>query len=211
MVRWAVRRRFHNVTGFVLAGGESRRMGRPKQGLVLDHETMLRRQLRILSQVCSSVAMAGLPRMPLDSYVPVFADLFPGRGPLGGIYTGLVHTRTDYNLILACDLPFLRSDFLEYLCFRAIESAADATVPRTAGYRLQPLCAVYRRRIRGIFRTSLENGIGRISRLFPKVRCEILTAPELARHGFSEAIFANMNSPADYDAARRRMEAQAYS
>ncbi len=186
-------------------------MGRPKQGLVLDHETMLRRQLRLLGHVCNSVAVAGLSRTPADPDVAVLTDLFPGRGPLAGIYTGLAHTRTEYNLFISCDLPFLRADFLEYLCRRAIESGADATVPKTADHRLQPLCAVYRRRIRGVFRASLESGKGKISLLFPKVRCEILSALEIARQGFSEAIFANMNSPADYDAARRRMEARAYS
>ena len=186
-------------------------MGRPKERLVLDHQTMLRRQLRLLGQVCKSVAMAGLLSTDANPDGTVLADVFRGRGPLAGIATGLAHTQTEYNLFISCDLPFLRVDFLEYLCRRAIESAADATVPKTADHRLQPMCAVYRRRLRGLVRASLENGNGRISRLFSKIRCEILTARELARLGFSDAIFANMNTPADYEAVRRRIEARTHS
>ncbi|MGH9431420.1 MAG: molybdenum cofactor guanylyltransferase [Terriglobia bacterium] len=199
-------RRFDHVTGFVLAGGKSRRMGRPKQGLVLDGQTMLQRQLRLLTQVCRAAWVAGSQGATLAGGGPVLVDIFPGRGPLGGIYTGLAHTRTEYNLFISCDLPFLQPGFLQYLCHRAIASSADATVPRTTDYGVQPLCAVYRRRMRWSIRASLDAGNGKISRVFPKVRCEILGGRELAQKGFSQAIFANMNTPADYEAARRRIE-----
>ncbi|MGH9455323.1 MAG: molybdenum cofactor guanylyltransferase [Terriglobia bacterium] len=199
-------RRFQNVTGFVLAGGESRRMGRPKQGLVLGGQTMLQRQLRLLTQVCRETFIVGSQAAPHGGEVPALPDVFPGRGPLGGIYTGLARTCSEYNLVVSCDLPFLRSEFLEYLCHQAIRSSADVTVPQTADHGLQPLCAVYRRRMRRIIRASLDSGNGKISRVFPKVRCEILDGRELARKRFSQAIFVNMNTPAEYDAARRRIE-----
>ena len=183
-------------------------MGRPKQGLVLGGQTMLQRQLRLLTQVCHTAFVVGAQAAPFAGEVPAVPDVFPGRGPLGGIYTGLAHTRSEYNLVVSCDLPFLRSDFLEYLCHRAIGSSADVTVPQTAGHGFEPLCAVYRRRMRRIIRASLDSGNGKISRVFAKVRCEILEGKELARQRFSEAIFVNMNTPADYDAARRRIEAR---
>jgi molybdenum cofactor guanylyltransferase len=204
-----VHRRFLSVTGFVLAGGESRRMGTPKQLLVLDRQTMLDRQLRLLRQVCGAAAVVGEQTTAPDGS-PAFSDIHPVRGPLGGIHAGLVYSRTEYNLFISCDLPFLRSNFLEYLCERAIESGADATIPRTSDQCFQPVCAVYRRRIRRIIQWSLEAGNGKITRVFPQMRCEFLDSSELAKKGFSSAMFVNMNSPADYQAARRRIEGLNY-
>jgi molybdopterin-guanine dinucleotide biosynthesis protein A len=201
-------RRFENVTGFVLAGGESRRMGRPKADLILNRETMVERQLHLLSRICRQYRVVAARAGPMACGAPAIKDVFPMRGPLGGIHAALESTRTEHNLVIGCDLPFLEVRFLEYLCRRAMESGADAVIPQTTDRRLQPLCAVYRRRTRRALQTSLEQSNERITRALSSTRCEILTARELARHGFRERMFVNMNTPADYDAARRMIEAR---
>jgi molybdopterin-guanine dinucleotide biosynthesis protein A len=224
-------RRFLDVTGFVLAGGAGRRMGQPKHTLVLDSETLLSRQLRLLHSVCAAIAVLGVahaqsgapfgklsagnqepinaatlgvspPLMALD--VPLYPDEYPGRGPLAGIYTALLRTRTEYNLVIGCDMPYLDAAFLRYLCLRAEASQADVTVPESRDRQLQPLCAVYRRRARNAIRSSLARGQNKVSRFYPHVRCEIIRFPEIARAGFQDNIFANLNTPADFEAARRR-------
>ena len=100
-------RRFSSLSGFVLAGGESRRMGQPKPLLALAGETMIERQVRLLRSICRSVAVIGLSDglPPVD--VPSIPDVIRGRGPLGGIFSGLLRTRTEFNLFLGCDLPFV--------------------------------------------------------------------------------------------------------
>src|SRR5690349_8960154 len=116
-----------SVAGFVLAGGESRRMGRPKALLVLGGATMLERQVRALRSVARSVRVVGWPSdvpwpekfedLPGVRRLP---DKLPGAGPLGGIYTALLHSRSELNLFLGCDMPFVKPRLLEFICRRAL-------------------------------------------------------------------------------------------
>lgn len=193
--------RFTSVSGFVLAGGASRRMGRDKAKLVLEGETLLERQVRLLQAVCRTVGIVGPP----DSYrgldVPVYPDEVRRRGPLGGIYSGLLHTRSEYNLFLSCDMPQLEARFLGWLIEQALEYQADVTVPRTRDGR-HPLCAVFRRRALAAIRYRLASGQNNVRGLFPRVGSRVVPWSEIARAGFSPRIFGNMNTPQDYEAAR---------
>src|SRR6266404_3766226 len=204
--------RFKSVTGFVLAGGASRRMGRPKALLVLGGETMIERQVRLLRAVAGNVFVAGWQGKSSTSRLPgilrelsLLPDELPGRGPLAGIYTGLKKARTEYNLFLGCDMPFVDSDFLEFLCARALDTAADVTVPKSRQRWLIPVCAVYRRRAREVIRKSLEAGENKITRFFPRVRCEVIPWRVIARAGFGPAVLDNINTPQDFEAARKRL------
>lgn len=194
---------FTSLSGFVLTGGESRRMGQPKPLLTLGGETMLERQLHLLRRVCRSVAVVGWPSSLPPADVHVWEDELPGRGPLGGIYTGLRRSRTEYNLFLGCDLPCMERRFLEFIARLAITEQADVTVPETRDRRLQPLAAVYRRRAVGALRARLEAGESKTSSLFPQVRCRVVQWPEIARTAFAPRIFVNMNTAADYEEATR--------
>ncbi len=187
----------------MLAGGASRRMGRDKALLALGDETILARQVRLLHAVCRRVAVIGPQERYRGLAVPVLPDELPRRGPLGGIVTGLDLTRAEFNLFLGCDLPFMESRFLRFLAARALQDAADVTLPRTPDARLQTLCAVCRRRARVVLRASLMAGENMIRRVFPRLRCRIIAWPEIARAGFSQRIFDNMNTPADYERVKR--------
>ena len=192
-----------SLSGFVLAGGESRRMGQPKHLLMLDGETMLERQMRLLRSVCRAVAVIGLAEFPPDPRVAVLPDAISGRGPLGGIYTGLLHTRTEYNLFVGCDLPFLDARFLGFLARCALDAQADITVPEDRQGRVEPLCAIYRREVGAFVRASLREGANKTSGFFSRVRCRVVPWREIARAGFTPRIFDNMNTPEDWQAAVR--------
>jgi molybdopterin-guanine dinucleotide biosynthesis protein A len=196
-------RRSWRLSGFVLAGGESRRMGRPKALLELGGQTMLERQLGLLRGVCRSVAVVGAPQGLPALGVPVWADELPGRGPLGGIYTGLKRSRTEYNLCLGCDLPFMEARFLQFLARLAIAKQADVTIPQTPDGRLQPLAAVYRRRALPAIRARLDTDENQTSGFFHRVRCRVVAWREIVHGRFTPRIFVNMNTPADYEMARR--------
>ncbi len=203
----SMRHCFLTVTGFVLAGGASRRMGRDKAKLLLGDETMVERQLRLLRSVCRSAVVLGPPAnlagiTSAGSPLPCWPDELPGRGPLGGLYTGLRRTRTDFNLFLSCDLPFMETPFLHMLCQRALECRADVTVPESRDHGREPLCAVYRRRALAAIRKSLAAAEYKVDRFFSRVRCEVVPWSEIARAGFAPRIFANMNTPEDYEAAK---------
>jgi molybdopterin-guanine dinucleotide biosynthesis protein A len=137
-----------SLTGFVLAGGASRRMGRPKASLQLDGEHMLERQIRVLRSVARRVAVVGSsPGCPVKFDAPCFPDAIAGRGPLGGIYTALLECRTEFSLVLGCDLPFVNSRLLAG--WRCVQWQTAVTSPflahGTDGYsRCVPFTAAVR-------------------------------------------------------------------
>jgi molybdopterin-guanine dinucleotide biosynthesis protein A len=199
--------RFDGLTGFVLAGGASRRMGCPKSSLRIDGESMLERQIRVLRSVARRVAVVGGPAGYLNEFeVPIVPDAVRNRGPLGGIYTALLESRTEFNLVLGCDLPCVSRDLLACLALRAMADGSDVTVPVSRDGRLQPLCAVFRRRAIYAVRTRLALGENKLRGFFPKVRCTAIPWRELANAGFRASVFDNMNTPEEYEYARKRIE-----
>jgi molybdenum cofactor guanylyltransferase len=194
-----------SISGFVLAGGASRRMGQPKQHLLLGSETMLARQVRLLRSVCRPVSVVGPGVGLASSEVEFLADAFPGRGPLGGIHAALAAARTEFSLIVACDMPFLEQRFLCNLVQRAISSKADVTIPEDKARRLLPVCAVYRKRVQVIIRARLAGGLNKADGYFRDVELDPISWSETLRAGFSPHIFDNINRPEDFEEARRRL------
>ena len=200
-------KRFAEIAGFVLAGGLSKRMGRPKWDLVLSGETMLERQVRLLGAVARTVAVLGASESLAVTGMPVFLDDWPGRGPLGAVYTALARTRSEFNLFLSCDMPFVEARFLRFLCGRALAHQADVTVPETPERGYQPLCAVYRRRALWAVQCSLRDGQNKMTSFYSRLRVAPIRWPEIARAGFDLRVFENMNTPADYEAAHKKLSA----
>lgn len=199
------------LTAFVLAGGASRRMGTPKHELVLDGETLLARVLRRARRLTPRLVVLG-PAETLRSLgatldAEALRDDLPGRGPLGAIYTGLRHTRTEFNLFLSCDLPFMEPRFLRFIATAAQATLADVTVARTPHQGCQPMAAIYRRRALAAVRRSLATGRNKITDFFRHVHITVINWPELARLGFRQSIFDNLNTREDYARAIRRLAA----
>src|SRR5690349_10705358 len=124
-----------DIAGFVLAGGKSTRMGRDKAVLQLEGRTLLELALSTLRQVCNEVMVLGPGELYADSGAEVVEDIFSGCGPLSGIHAALSRTRTEFNLIIAVDTPFLSADYLRFMAQRALDSGAVVTTPEIAGYR----------------------------------------------------------------------------
>lgn len=188
------------VTAFVLAGGKSSRMGSDKAFLQLGEETLLFRTLRIAGAVVGEVRIVGEAKK-FAAFGQVVEDVYRDRGPLGGIHAALASSATQWNLMLAVDLPFVGPEFLRYLLLRARESGATVTVPR-AGGGLQPLCAVYHRKFAEVAEQSLRAGKNKIDVLFTKVVTRVIEEDELARAGFSVEMFRNLNTPEELEEAK---------
>lgn len=184
-------------------------MGRAKASLQLDGRSMLERQIRLLRSVARRAVVVGGPPGYLDEYdAACVPDAIAGRGPLGGIYTALLGSRTEYSLVLGCDLPFVTRNLVTYLALRAMAEGNDATVPCSRDGRLQPLCAVYRRRALYAVRTRLGLRENKLSGFFPMVHCVTIPWRELAEAGFRTTVFDNMNTPEDYEYTRKTVEAR---
>lgn len=201
----------------VLLGGRSARQGgRPKALLRLGGGTVLDRVLAALSPLGLPVhlvlphpdsgAAAGENGICLDRCaqrlgLPVARDLRPDAGPLGGLEAALAATGARRLLLLACDLPFLTSPFLSWLLEQA--DAHPAVVP-TDGDRLHPLCAVYAAACcRAQLEADLAAGRLRFQDFALRIRARQLPRQEWASFDPKGRLLANLNQPADYEAARR--------
>ena len=182
------------ITGYLLAGGQSSRMGTNKALLSFHGELLVERALRKLRRLCSTVAIAGgVPE--LSPYALVIPDEFPGQGPLGGIVSALEHSTTERNLFLAVDMPLLPVAALEAL-LSASGDPALVTLAQSAG-RVQPLCGVYSRRALPVLRAELLKGNRRVRAAVEATGAiHYWQAPD-------PAWFTNVNTPDEFAAAEK--------
>jgi len=179
-------------------------MGADKAMLEVAGQTLLQRTLELARAVAEDVRIVGV-REKFGEFAPVVEDKYPDRGPLGGIHAALASTGSDFNLILAVDLPFLEKRFLQQLVTEALASGAVVTVPR-AGGGLQPLCAVYRREFAALAEQALAAGRNKIDTLYARTTLRIIEEDELARFAFSPAMFDNLNTQEEWERARQHLQ-----
>lgn len=183
------------ATGFVLAGGESRRMGRDKALLPWRGTTLLDHALERLTACCREVRILCGPRLRYqDRGVPVHVDGWHGAGPLAGLAAGLAVLGSDPGLFLAVDLPAVPVELLARLLEWA--DGHDAAVPVAAGGP-QPLCAVYRASCLPAVERRLASGDFKMTSFWPDVRVRQVTEEELAAFGPAADVFRNINEPSD--------------
>jgi molybdopterin-guanine dinucleotide biosynthesis protein A len=183
------------LTGFVLTGGKSSRMGTDKALLRLpDGATLLEHAVAVLSSVASEVRIIGSrEKYGATTATMIVEDIYPNRGPLGGIHAALLSSDTELNLVLAVDTPAVTPALLEYLVSQAEASDALVVVPDIEG-RLQPLCAVYRQDFNRLAQRSLEAGQNKVDRAFDAASTLVLRQDELQAAGFSADLFRNLNT-----------------
>jgi molybdopterin-guanine dinucleotide biosynthesis protein A len=133
-------------SGFVLAGGASKRMGQPKALLPYQGTTLIEHIAKTLAEAAGYVALIGEPDRLGHLGLPVFPDEQPGSGPASGIYTALTITKTDWSLVVACDMPAVTADLLRALLLRAETAKRDCVAAVGPYGQPEPLCAVYHRR-----------------------------------------------------------------
>lgn len=192
----------NNVTGFVLAGGKSSRMGTDKAFLSLNGSTLVAQTKAIVQQVCEKVFILG-PRRLYGSFGECYEDVYPDCGPLGGIHVALLNSSTPYSLITAVDTPFISADFFDYMIERAIDSSAVVTVPRIGG-AVQPACAVFARSFLPIAEAALKAGKYKVEPTFPREQTLMLTEADLGQFAKVAEMFENLNTPEDFERARKR-------
>lgn len=190
-----------DTNAYVLAGGQSRRMGTDKALLEWQGKPLLEHSLALVVSVLPNVAIVGSAEK-FSRYGRVVEDHFLNRGPLAGIHAALRASDAMRSLIVAVDMPLLDGNFLRFLLQQAAESNAVVTVPRTNdGW--QPLCAVYRREFADIADRALRLGRNKIDPLFAGIDVRVIQANELQNFGFDPAMFRNLNTPEEVAEARR--------
>lgn len=187
----------------VLAGGQSRRMGRDKALLPLGDQTLIERVLAAARPLACPGLIVGDPTTHSHFGWPVLSDHHPGRGPLGGLYTALSTTAAPV-LLLACDLPFLTPVFLRYLVSR--RGPHQAVVPHTAT-GLQPLCALYEPSCMATVEAAMQADQLGMRRLLSKLSLDLLREKDWRPYDERGLLFANLNAPAEYQRAQAALKA----
>lgn len=180
----------------MLTGGRSSRMGRDKALLPFRGGTLAQAVARTVAEAAGSVALVGDPNLYQDLGFPVVADRYPGEGPLGGILTALRNTAADWNIVTACDMPAVDADLLRALFETAERLDADALVPTRPSGRLEPLCAVYHRRIAERIESRFAAGIRKVAEALEAVRAVRFPVMEVS-------CFQNVNTPEEWSACDR--------
>jgi molybdenum cofactor guanylyltransferase len=178
-------------------------MGTDKAFVEFEGTTLLARALMTGSAV-GPVRIVGSPER-FQEYGTVVADVFAGQGPLAGIHAALRSSDTEWNVVLAVDMPFVRAELLHMLVGRARECGKSVTVPRVAG-RFQPLCAVYRREFADVAERALGEQRNKIDPLFAPAVTHIVEEGDIEMPGFSAAMFGNLNTVEDLERARLALQ-----
>jgi molybdopterin-guanine dinucleotide biosynthesis protein A len=184
-----------SLVGWVVAGGESRRMGRDKALLSRGGGDLLDHAVARLRAVAGDVRiLCGPQRRYLERGLPVEPDVVPGAGPLGGVLTGLAAAPGHAGLFLAVDLPLVPATLLARLVERA--EGWDAVVP-VSPRGPEPLCALYGPGCLEPIRRRVAAGDLKMTAFWPEARVLRLDVAELAGFGDPTEIFRNVNAPGD--------------
>lgn len=185
-------------SGFVLAGGASSRMGRDKASLPYHGTTLLEHIAEAVREAAGNVAIIGHLRGVFASKTPVFRDKTPGLGPLGGLFTALSVTETDWNLVVACDMPGITPDQLRILLKKAEISSSDCVAAVSPDGLIEPLCAVYHRRCLPVVARAIRDKQLKMGDLL--ARLSVCAQP------LDPAALANANTPAEWAALENEQE-----
>jgi molybdopterin-guanine dinucleotide biosynthesis protein A len=187
----------NDITGVILAGGRSRRMGADKSSLEIEGETLFQRQLRIFREVFPAILIAGdRPDLALPD-VPSIPDLHPGSA-LGGLHTGLVSAGTPFIFAAPCDMPFSDAGLIRFIVSKR-DTEYDAVVPRTSA-GMEPLFAVYSRTCQKAMEQLLVDGRFRILDLIEMINT-CFVEEDVLPAGYQKAL-TNINTLEDLERAR---------
>lgn len=183
-----------DITGVILVGGKSRRMGRDKALLDFQGRPLFERVLGLFRVSFPQVMLVGDRGERFAGYdIKIRPDLVPGSS-LGGIYTGLLEAQTEWVFAASCDLPFPSEAILGRLC--SLRDGVDAVVPKTKqGY--EPLFALYSKRCLEPIRELLETGECCAYAWYPQVRVREVGPEEIATLDPTGTAFVNLNTPQD--------------
>jgi len=192
----------NDIEGFILAGGESARMGVAKASVKIGGETMLERAVRAASGVTSRIKIVGGDAVPNCEVIPDLpSDV---KGALVGLRAALANTNSTWMCVLACDLPFVTGDLLLRLS-SFCRDEIDAVIPRQSDGRLQPLCAFYKpSTCLPIVNDAIESGEMSLRRLAEKVNTRVVNYDEMHDLDADGHLLFNVNTPADLQHAQAR-------
>ncbi|HNZ11189.1 MAG TPA: molybdenum cofactor guanylyltransferase [Smithellaceae bacterium] len=191
------------MTGIILAGGKNTRMGIDKAFIEINGRRMIDKTLEIYQQLFSEILIVTNDPLPYLEFTraAIVTDIYKGKGPLGGIYTGLFYSNKPYSFVSACDMPYLNKDFIEYLA--GLSGKHDVIVPKlTEGY--QPLHAIYSRNCLPSIKRLLMLDKLKITGFYRDMRVLEIAQEQILPFNKDGRLFQNLNTPRDVDEAQNK-------
>lgn len=183
----------NDLSGIILSGGKSIRMGRNKAFIEIDGKPIIHRIQSLFEKVFNeTIIVTNQKELFLSFNSKIYTDLIPQRGVLGGLYTGLFFSSFPYSFCVACDMPLLKEGLINYL-IKKIEDY-DVIVPRTKD-GLQPLHAIYSKHCLGPIRNIMDEGKYKIIDIYPMVNVRVIEEDEFIFLDPSRESFINVNTP----------------
>lgn len=192
------------MTSIILAGGKSLRLGQSKALQVIEGKSLIQWVVDRLTMLSTEIIVATAcgEEIPCSSTVRIktVADIYPGRGPLAGIHSGLTASSSPRAIVVGCDMPFLSVSLLKYMT--QVDSSYDVIVPRIKD-KLEPLCGVYSKNCLAPMQDLLQQDQRQIRKLFSMVKVRYVEEDEVNDFDPEHLSFFNINSRADLDMARK--------
>lgn len=186
------------VTSVILAGGRNKRFGQNKALMTIGGQSMIERVIERLTPLTKRflvVTTSDLPDFPVAGRAEMIPDLYPGLGPLGGIYTGLQASESPINIVVACDMPFLNTELLDYMV--GLSPEVDVVVPKLENGMVEPLHAIYSRSCLSKMKELLDSHQLGVAPFLDSVRVKYVQPGESRKLDPELLSFFNINYPSD--------------
>ena len=184
----------HEVTGIILAGGESNRMGKDKGLCEFKGKPLISYAIDALLPLCGTILISSNNIEDYQKFgYQVIIDKHEGIGPIGGIYSSLKKSVTKHNLIISCDTPFLNTPLLEFILDNS--DNYEIVVPEHSNSLIEPLAAYYSSDIVNLLEISIKKKDYKLMNFLNKVKFKKINVDSI--YGFSNKLFINLNTPDD--------------
>ena len=194
-----------DISCIILAGGKSLRLGHDKLTEKVGNTTLLEKVISRIDSLSKDIVIVTAEERDFTEFadnpkVKTVSDIFPGRGSLGGIYTGLVKSESFYSLVIAADMPFLNGGLLAYMT--EVADGFDFVIPRIGTF-FEPLHSIYSKKCISPIETMIKKNRRVIIELFDLVKVRYVEAEEIDRFDPEHLSFFNINTIEDLELARK--------
>lgn len=184
------------ITGILLAGGVSSRMGREKGMLKLGNLHLYEYPLKVLETCCDDILISTCKENVLPVDYPCICDEVKGIGPMGGIYTGLKHSDTDLNVFLSYDMPGVNSPLIRFLLEEG--KSFDISVPAIIADQPEPLCGIYHKKTLAVFETCIRQNVFAVHKALKMAQTKVVRI-EKHMSFWNPQLFLNINRMEDLE------------
>ena len=181
------------ISGIILSGGKSTRMGMDKGLIELKGKPMIQHVIDHIDPICNEILISANNKVYENFSYPVYNDEIHEIGPAGGIISCLKHSSYKKNIIISCDLPYASTPFIQKLF--ELSGDFEITLPKSGPY-YQPLCAIYSKEVYSVFMECINKGIYSMQTIINEFRIQVIEQADIEEFDFSKEL-RNINYPGD--------------